>query len=64
VTEQPGLDSHRQAPLPLVQVRQQHPDPAAELAQDLLRDRHTTPTNPIDQSNGLILYGFTTCGTC
>src|SRR5207302_1953504 len=54
VAEQPGLDSHRQTSLPLVQMRQQHPEPAAELRQDLRRDRHTTSTSTNIESNALI----------
>jgi hypothetical protein len=61
--EQSGLGGHRQAPLPLVQVRQQHREPAAQLSPGLPHDRHTAPTTTMIQSNALIFYGFTRSGT-
>ncbi|WP_443034885.1 hypothetical protein, partial [Streptomyces sp. BE133] len=42
--------------LPLIQMRQQHPEPQGELITNLTRYAHTRPTRQSPQSNALILY--------
>jgi hypothetical protein len=44
VAEQPSFGGHRQPPLSLVQMRQQHREPVAQLRRGGLADRHTTST--------------------
>jgi hypothetical protein len=58
MAKQSGLGGHRQPSLPLIEVRQQHREPVTELGQQLLADRHTTPTSRKIENNTLIFYGF------
>jgi hypothetical protein len=59
MTEQPGLGRHRQAPLTLVQVRQQDLEALSELQEGFLGYAHTTSTTQFPGSNVLFPYGFT-----
>jgi hypothetical protein len=42
MAQQPGLGCQQQAPLPLVEVRQQQPKPHRQLHASILCDRHAT----------------------
>lgn len=44
VPQQPGLGSRRQLLLPLIQMREQHPESQGKLVTDLARYAHTAPT--------------------
>lgn len=54
VPQAPGLCSHQQPPLPLVQMREQHRELHGELVTSLIRDAHTTPASLRAGSNTLI----------
>lgn len=54
VPQPPGLRSHQQPPLPLVQVWEQHSELRDELITSLVRNAHTTPTSLRTRSNTLI----------
>lgn len=53
--QHPGLGSHQQTLLPLVQVREQHLELRGQLISNLLRYAHITSTSRITGSNTLIL---------
>jgi hypothetical protein len=55
VTWDPGLGSHHQPSLPLVEMREQHLKLHRELVTDRLRDAHTKPTSRTTGGNSLIL---------
>jgi hypothetical protein len=63
MAEQSGLGGHRQPSLPLIEVRQQHRKPVTQLRQQLLAERHTTPTSHKIENNTLIFYGFCAAGS-
>ncbi len=56
MAQQPDLGGQRRPPLPLIQMRKQHPEPQGELITNLTRYAHTRPTRQSPQSNVLILY--------
>jgi hypothetical protein len=42
MAQQPGLGCQQQTPLPLVEVRQEQPNPHRQLHASILCDRHAT----------------------
>lgn len=51
----PGLRGHQQSPLPLVQMREQHPELHGKLFTCFVRNVHTASTSPRPESNTLMI---------
>lgn len=51
----PDLRGHQQSPLPLVQMREQHPEPHGTLITRFIRNADTTSTSPRSESNTLMI---------